>query len=50
MRDKLGPVVSNYLVGKPVHADDFFPDELLYLLIRDVSVGFGFYSHSEVIR
>ena len=50
MRDKLGPVVSDYLVGEPVPADDVFPDELLYLLISDVSVGFGFYLLSEVIH
>ena len=50
MRDKLRSVVSDYLVGESVPADDVLLDELMYLLIRDVSVGFCFYPLGEVIR
>ena len=50
MRDKLRSVVSDYLVGESVPADDVLLDELMYLLIRDVSVGFCFYPLGEVIH
>ena len=40
VRDKLGSIVSDYLIGEHVPADDVFPDELLYFFIGDVRVGF----------
>ena len=49
MRDKLGSVVGDYLVGESVPADDVFPDELMYFLVGDVSVYFCFHPFSEVV-
>ena len=46
---KLSSVVKHQYSGPPKPAHDVFPDEVLYILLRDACQGFYFYPLSEIV-